>query len=423
MKKLFIQLFLLLPLVAIGQGIFEKPVLIEAGGAPLDLSSHTSALIYDFNHDGVKDLLVGEFGDIPLEGMLDDPVYGNFMQGRCRIYINHGSHEKPVYSNYEWLMAGDKPAFVPITCCIGFTPRIKDLDGDGVDDVLTGSYPGELYFFKGLGKKRFSLPEVIMDEQGDSLNVAHSTVVEPFDYDNDGDLDLLISTRMDGTFLSVNIGSCSNPIFKKGVKLNLPQYDYIYAPLKEPRKSRVSHAHPVDWDNDSLFDLVCGTEEGHLVWYKNSGTKKKPEFLKAETLFTSQGGWGNVEGEPLIPLGVRCKVYAHDYNLDGKMDLIVGDFYSTSRITRDLSPAEEMEWDIAKKTSSNLLLKLKEMYPDVKQFRNVAFFNKFDGLTKKELKKVNKINRKIAEANETKAKYQKLQEHFSHGYLWLFIRK
>ena len=31
-----------------------------------------------------------------------------------------------------------------------------DLDGDGIGDLLTGSWPGELYFFKGKGKGEFA---------------------------------------------------------------------------------------------------------------------------------------------------------------------------------------------------------------------------------------------------------------------------
>ena len=423
MNKLIILVLLGFAPNLFGQEVFNPPVLLKAADQIIDHSSHTAMSIYDFNNDSLKDLIVGEFGDIPLEGMKDDPVYGRYVQGRCHIYLNLGSNENPKYGEDHLLLAGGEPAFVPITCCIGFTPRFIDLDGDKIDDIISGSYPGEIYFFKGEGRGVYSKSEILMDSDGDTLNAAHSSVAEPFDYDNDGDIDLLISSRMNGTFLSINEGSGSNPKFSKGKLIPLPKYDYVYTPLKEPRKSNVSHVHPIDWDGDGLFDLVCGTEEGHLVWYKNSGTKKKAEFLKAETLFTSQSGWDNLEGGPVIPLGGRCKVFANDYNLDGKLDLLVGDFYSSTKVTRELRPEEEMDWDKAKKKNRDLLLKLKEMYPDVKQFRNVAFFNKFEGLSKKEIRKIKKINAEIEEANKVTAKFQKLQEHFGHGYVWLFTQK
>ncbi len=405
------------------QNIFKKPILLKADGKAIDITTHTAPYIYDYNKDGVNDLIVGDFGDIPFDNLKEDPVYGRYTQGRCHIFINKGTNAKPIYGKSKLLMAGDKVAYVPITCCIGFVPRFVDIDSDGIDDVISGSYPGEIYLFKGLENGQFEKSVVFYDSEGDTLNVAHSTAAEPIDYDDDGDIDLIISTRMDGTFLSINQGTKSKPEFRKAVLLNLSKYDYVYEPLNEPRKRHVSHVYPSDWDNDGLFDLVCGSEEGNLVWYKNIGSRKEPEFSSASTLFTTLSSFDNVEGGEIMPIGGRVKVFVSDYDKDGKTDLLVGDFYSANKITRDLSPEEEMNWDYAKNRSSEILLDLKDMYPDVKTFRNVAFFDKFDGLSKKELKKVTKMNDERKILDEKLEKFRSLQEYYSHGYVWLFIRQ
>jgi len=75
-------------LVLFSQGILETPKLLQANGKDVDITSHTAPYIYDFNKDGIDDLIVGDFGDVPLEGMKDDPVYGRYTQGRCHIFIN-----------------------------------------------------------------------------------------------------------------------------------------------------------------------------------------------------------------------------------------------------------------------------------------------------------------------------------------------
>jgi hypothetical protein len=55
------------------------PVRLEAAGKPIDTEiGHAAPFVYDFDGDGFKDLLVGQFG----EGLL-------------RIYRNEGTNSEP----------------------------------------------------------------------------------------------------------------------------------------------------------------------------------------------------------------------------------------------------------------------------------------------------------------------------------------
>ncbi|HEX5053912.1 MAG TPA: VCBS repeat-containing protein [Planctomycetota bacterium] len=75
---------------------FETPFRIEAGGKPIDVEiGHAAPYVVDFDGDGVRDLLVGQFG-----------------QGRCRIYKNTGTNQKPAFGEFTWFEAGGKPAEV-----------------------------------------------------------------------------------------------------------------------------------------------------------------------------------------------------------------------------------------------------------------------------------------------------------------------
>lgn len=42
----------------------------------------------------------------------------------------------------------------------------------------------------------------------------------------------------------------------------------------------MGYAYPVffDWDSDGLNDLVCPNETNRILWYWNTGTKKRPRF-------------------------------------------------------------------------------------------------------------------------------------------------
>src|SRR5262245_7158513 len=106
--------------------VFQPSAHIQAVGKPLDVerSGHAAPFVADFDGDGVRDLLVGQYH-----------------QGKLRIYRNHGSNAQPRFENFEWFRAGGQVAKVPTNCCVGFTPQVVDLDGDGLADMLSGSYP------------------------------------------------------------------------------------------------------------------------------------------------------------------------------------------------------------------------------------------------------------------------------------------
>jgi hypothetical protein len=75
---------------------FEKPFRLEADGKPIDVDvGHAAPYLHDFDGDGVRDLLVGQFGE-----------------GRLRIYKNVGSDKAPKLGTHEWFMAGGEIAEV-----------------------------------------------------------------------------------------------------------------------------------------------------------------------------------------------------------------------------------------------------------------------------------------------------------------------
>jgi len=75
---------------------FQPPFRIQAGGKPIDVDvGHAAPYVVDFDGDGVRDLLVGQFG-----------------KGRCRIYRNTGTDAAPQFGEFEFLDAGGKVAEV-----------------------------------------------------------------------------------------------------------------------------------------------------------------------------------------------------------------------------------------------------------------------------------------------------------------------
>lgn len=73
------------------------PIVIEADGEPIRVTTgHAAPFVVDLDGDGLKDLVVGQFGE-----------------GRARIYRNLGTAEEPRFADFTWLEAEGEPASVP----------------------------------------------------------------------------------------------------------------------------------------------------------------------------------------------------------------------------------------------------------------------------------------------------------------------
>ena len=139
---------------------------------PIDVTTgHAAPCIYDFDGDGVRDLLVGEFGEHPYKGPVSVEGGGGhpWVQGRLRIYPNRGTDTEPRFKDFSYFKAGGKIAAVPITCCVSFVPQFVDYDNDGIDDVISASYPGDMYLWKGQGEGVYASATHLEDENGEPL--------------------------------------------------------------------------------------------------------------------------------------------------------------------------------------------------------------------------------------------------------------
>jgi hypothetical protein len=84
--------------MAAGAGQLAPPVQVLADGQPLDVGGigYAAPFLGDYDGDGVRDLLVGEF-----------------KEGRLRIYRNLGTNSEPRFGPYEWFKDGAETGRVP----------------------------------------------------------------------------------------------------------------------------------------------------------------------------------------------------------------------------------------------------------------------------------------------------------------------
>ena len=333
-----------------------------------------------------------------------------------------------------------------------------DFDGDGILDLISGSYdPGHCYLFRGKGKGEYKERETITDKSGKPVvtNTEMTTPVESFgswvamvDWDNDGDLDLILGTYQGAMLLRLNEGTRAKPVF---AATNIP-IQAAGKPLQVPG----AHATPVvaDWDGDGLWDLLSGSENGGVYFYRNIGKPGAPAFAAAVTLVPPHNGLGYNEfldtGEKPRP-GIRSQIFVADVDGDGKLDLLLGDFCTNTAPRPDLTSPERTKM-------LEIRRRMAELEPKVQQLRE-EIDQKFQAIVKEAAKSMPKADfmkqenqkklmdkRKALFDEPGTAKLYKEQSDLAkelkgylakpakqtfgaddmgmaHGYVWLYLRK
>jgi hypothetical protein len=213
---------------------------------------------------------------------------------------------------------------------------LADFDGDRVNDLYTGCYEGGLYVLAGKGGGAFGAPAPVRDAAGDLLRlgmfwnyetkkwdkVAASKFKDELgiaaaavDWDGDGDLDLLLGSQDGHLFLRRNDGTAKSAKFA----VQSEQVMGGATPLAVPG----GHAMPVvaDWDGDGKWDLLSGGGAGGAVWFRNTGKAGAPAF-DAPAVLVPNGAGGT---------GERTQVHVADFDADGDLDLLLGDYRGVQR--------------------------------------------------------------------------------------------
>ena len=254
---------------------FDKQVLL-----PHKLSQLGPALAKgDVNGDGLEDLFVG--GASGQEASLFIQNENSFSKIKNDIWVKHKALEDVDAIFFDSDNDGDLDLYVV----------------SGGNEFMSNSstYLDRLYINDGLGNFKFNrdlLPS----------NYESGSVVKPFDFDSDGDLDLFVGTRMKpwnypepaSSYLLVNEnGKFSNYNSSSLIDLGL-----------------VTDAEWFDYDNDGDSDIVVVGEWMPITIIKNNEGNFTKEEISTNLGCSTTGWWYSVE--------------VGDLNNDDLPDLVVG---------------------------------------------------------------------------------------------------
>jgi VCBS repeat protein len=243
-----------------------------------------------------------------------------------------------------------------------------DLNGDGIRDILSGSYSrdeqpmaGLFQVLWGQSDGTFKTAEAIKGTDDKPLLIPLGTSKDAWidcictrpmalDWDGDGNLDL-ITGNFAGTFY----------LFKGEGKGKFQPKGELITTDNGPLKIVGNHSDPfmIDWDHDGDLDLLSGSSEGGVQWSENVAGPAKPPKLKAfQSLIKAVVAVKY--GERLSDADLKgpthaTRIWVDDVNSDGKLDILVGDSVTLVEPAKGLTDEEfkaksaewQKEWDAA----------------------------------------------------------------------------
>lgn len=96
MRVCVMLLFLAFSIAAAVPPTFGAPSFIQASGVNIDVGYYGAPCIVDWNGDGLKDLLLGQFDS-----------------GKIRFYPNTGTNQAPIFTTFSFLQSSGVDITLP----------------------------------------------------------------------------------------------------------------------------------------------------------------------------------------------------------------------------------------------------------------------------------------------------------------------
>jgi len=269
---------------------YMQAIPLAADGKAIDIGSHAATRCFDWDGDGDLDLLIGggdgHIGLYRNQGTNGQAIFGPresitagnrhnwgtaftgvalvdvLGDGLPDLVVAHSDHQISMHQNIGTRTA---PQFAEASMTITVEPGCHgrfdaiDWDGDGLTDIITGNFGGQLIWYRNegvAGKPAFGKGTPFFD-----IKVAYNSHPRILDFNRDGKLDLLLGVNWGTVTLYLNTGTNAEP------QLARPQYlRWTDGRNLDIRSLNGDDTTPelADLNGDGVLDLVSGGRSGRV---------------------------------------------------------------------------------------------------------------------------------------------------------------
>lgn len=265
----------------------------------------STLLVADLNGDHLLDALIGDVGCENLHAL-----------------INTNSNSDPIMTQAIYQF----PVQDPISLETFPVPFLVDVNNDGLKDLIVSAnlYGGLdntnnilLYLDKGSN----GIPNYVLETKEflkkEMIDVGQGAFPHLFDYNNDGLLDLLIGREVE--WKGNSNYSTGLTLYQNTGTPSVPAFEWVTDDFEGLSALNISAMAPTtgDVDNDGDLDLICGSSDGKLYFFRNiAGPANTVKYVYDSTMFNDSYDVGSFSS-PIL----------YDFNKDQQPDLLIGERY------------------------------------------------------------------------------------------------